>query len=541
MNGQLGWDLPYASRRAPVFARNVVTTTQPLAAQAGLRMLQQGGNAVDAAVATAIALTVVEPVSIGIGGDAFALVWTGSGLAGLNASGRVPKSWTPMQRYSCGALGDSMGWASVTVPSVVSGWVALSERFGRLPFPTLFAPAIEYARSGFLVTPTVARQWKGLIRVYSDFPDIIRCFFPDGKAPDIGSVFKLPEQADTFETIATTRGEAFYRGAIAEKIVRHAQSGGGVLSRDDLESHTADWVEPLSVQYKDVTLYELPPNAQGLAALIGLGILNHHDVSRFEPDSWEALHIQIEAMKLAFADVYAHVADPQFMNRDPQEFLARAYLESRADLISMSEARHPGSGLPASGGTTYVAAADQDGMVVSFIQSNGRGFGSGIIVPGTGITLQNRARAFVDIDNHPNAIGPGKRPFHTNIPAIVLKDGRPLVSLGLMGWNMQPQAHVQFITRLLDHHQNPQAVLDAPRWRIAAQEPAIVLEPAFDPKIAVRLAQVGHQIVETEKFIPGSTPFGSHLLFGAAQMIYALEDGYVAASDPRRDGQAVGF
>ncbi len=535
------WDLPYGLRRIPTFARNVVCTTQPLAAQAGLQMLRQGGNAVDAAVATAIALTILEPVSCGLGSDGFALVWDGTRTHGLNASGRSPAA-TKAEKFAGVRAMPEWGWDSVTVPGVVSGWAALSKRFGRLPFSRLFEPAIHYAREGFLITPTVARQWRGLRSIYASYPDALSLFFPQGTSPEPGTLVRFPHNATTLSAIAESEGEDFYSGEIARRIAEYARSTSGSLTLEDLQAHRADWVQPISVRYRGVELHELPPNGQGLAALIALGVLNHFDLRSFPPDSPDSLHVQIEAMRLAFADVYAHVSDPATMRRDPNSFLEPQYLKQRASQISLREARFPKSGFPLDGGTTYVAAADAGGMMVSYIQSSGRGFGSGMVVPNTGIALQCRGRSFSVDPSHSNFIGPGKRPFHTNIPALATRDGAAFGCFGLMGWNMQPQGHVQFLTRLVDYEQNPQATLEAPRWRVAMDEPAILLEEGTDPGVMRELESRGHRIIQIEPtFGAASTPFGSMLSFGAAQMIYRLDDGYIGASDPRRDGQAVGF
>jgi gamma-glutamyltranspeptidase/glutathione hydrolase len=535
------WNLPYGLRRVPIFARNVVTTTQPLAAQAGLEMLRQGGNAVDAAVATAIALTVVEPVSCGLGSDGLAIVWDGAQTHGLNATGRSPRAAT-LDKFAGMTSGPQAGWHSVTVPAVVSGWVALWKEFGRLPFPKLFAPAIGYARDGFLVTPTIARIWRGLRSLYAEYPDALRLFFPHGASPEAGTLVTFPDIARTLEVVADSEGTDFYLGSLARQIADYSKRDGGLLTLGDLEEHSAEWVQPLKIGYRDVELHELPPNGQGLAALIALGVLNHFDLSAFPLESADSLHLQIEAMRLGFADVYRHVSDPQTMRIDPEAFLDPRYLARRASEISLTEAKFPKTGFPIDGGTTYVAAADAEGLVVSYIQSSGRGFGSGMVVPNTGIALQCRGRSFSLDPSHSNCLGPRKLPFHTNIPAFVVRDGRLFACFGLMGWNMQPQAHVQFLTRLVDYGQNPQAALESPRWRLAMDEAAILLEEETRAEVHAGLESRGHRIIEIEPTFPqATTPFGSQLSFGAAQMIFALEDGYIAASDPRRDGQAVGF
>ena len=520
------WRFPYPSSRMPVLAGNVVATSQPLAAQAGLRMLLEGGNAVDAALATAICLAVVAPTSNGIGSDAFAIVWDGTRLHGLNASGRSPKAWTP-RRFRGRRAMPQRGWDTVTVPGAVSAWVDLSYRFGRLPFERLFEPAIRYARDGFLVTPRIAAGWRGASFLVSDFPEFAAAFFPDRQCPRAGERFAFPEQAATLERIAATNGQTFYRGELAEAIVAHSDAGGGAMTLDDLAEHRAEPVEPISVDCCGVTLHEIPPNGQGIAALIALGILEHTDFADCPVDSADSLHLQLEAMKLAFADVHEYVSDPATMAVPPTALLAPGYLAERAKHIAMDRAQHQAFGVPPPGGTVYLAAADADGMMVSYIQSNYMGFGSGIVVPGTGISLQNRGAGFVLDEGHPNQVGGGKRPFHTIIPAFVTRGGEPVMAFGVMGGPMQPQGHVQMMARIFAHGQNPQAAADAPRWRVL-DGLAVAVEPGFPPAVLDGLAARGHKLQRD----------GS---FGGAQLIYRLDDGYLGASEPRKDGQAVGF
>jgi gamma-glutamyltranspeptidase/glutathione hydrolase len=523
------WDFPYPSRRMPVLARNVVATSQPLAAQAGLRMLLADGNAVDAALAAAIALTVVEPIRNGIGSDAFAIVWDGKALHGLNSSGRSPRAWSP-QRFAGLKAMPALGWDTVTVPGAVAAWAALSHRWGKLPFADLFGPAVAYARKGFAVTPITARHWQDAKALYPQFVEINRTFFPSGRAPQAGEAFRCPPQADTLTAIAESRGEAFYRGPIAEKIAACAADEGGAMTLDDLSAHTADWVEPLAVDYRGVTLHEIPPNGQGIAALIALGILRNFDLKRYPVDSVDSLHLQIEAMKSAFAEVFRHVADIDHMQRPPTELLREDRLTAQASAISMDRAAQAATKAPRGGGTVYLTAADESGMMVSFIQSNYIGFGSGIVVPGTGIALQNRGLGFVLEEGHPNQVGGGKRPFQTIIPGFVTRNDRPLMSFGVMGAHMQPQGHVQMMVRIFDHGQNPQAACDAPRWHVAP-DGGVELETGFSQAVAEGLRKKGHPV--------GTRAPAS--LFGGGQLIYRLSDGYVAASDMRKDGQAVGF
>jgi gamma-glutamyltranspeptidase / glutathione hydrolase len=536
----LDWKFPYPSQRTPLLAQNAVATSHPLAAQAGLRMLLRGGNAVDAALAAIISLNVLEPVSTGIGGDAFALIWDGSTLRGINGSGHSPRSWSP-EKFAGRNVMPQDGWGSITIPGAVAAWTEISKKFGRLPFADLFSPAVEYARRGFLLTPYIARTWKALLPSYRKYPEISELFTDRGVPPPAGTLFRLPRHAETLSEIAETEGASFYTGRLAEKMVRHARSCDQELTLDDFASQTADWVQPLSQQYHGFSVDELPPNGQGLAALIALGILDHFDLFNFSPDSAESIHLQIEAMKLAFADAYRHIGDSDAMSFGASSFLDPEYLKLRAQSIDLDRAQFPDFGAPRDAGTVYVTTSDASGMMVSMMQSNGRGFGSGIVVPDTGICLHSRGSAFSLEPNHPNQVSGRKRPFHTIVPAFVRQGDRPIMSFGVMGFNMQPQAHVQFAVRLIDHQQNPQAISDAPRWRIAHEERAIVLERGFPESTARQLTERGHTIVETEKWSGASTPFGSALAFGGAQLIYKLPDGYLAASDHRRDGQAIGY
>jgi len=524
------WEFPYASQRMPVLAANVVATSQPLAAQAGLQMLSKGGNAVDAALATAITLTVVEPTMNGIGSDAFALVWDQMQLHGLNASGRAPKAWTA-QRFAGQKSMPAAGWDSVTIPGVVSAWVALSSRFGRLPFAELFSAAIGYAENGFLISPTVARQWQMQAPQLMDQPGFAQAFLPGGRAPQAGDLFRNPAQARTLRIIAESHGEAFYRGELAQQIATASRSQGGAMTAEDLAAHQPDWVEPIAQDYRALRLHEIPPNGQGIAALMTLGILSNFDLAQLPVDSADSLHLQMEAMKLAFADVYRSVADPKSMRVSAQDLLDPDYLRRRASQIDPGWARDFGHGIPQGSGTVYLTAADASGVMVSYIQSNYNGFGSGVVVPETGISLQNRGFGFSLEPGHPNQVGPGKRPFHTIIPAFLTRSGEPLMSFGVMGADMQPQGHVQMAVRIADYGQNPQAAADGPRWKVFRGR-QIALEHAVPPRVAAELARRGHQVRHTERW---------NMEFGAAQLIYRVDGGYVAASEPRRDGQAVGF
>jgi gamma-glutamyltranspeptidase/glutathione hydrolase len=529
---------PYPSTRLPLFARNVVSTSHPLAAQAGLRMLQQGGNAVDAAIAAAAAMTIVEPVSNGLGSDAFCILWDGKELHGLNASGRAPQSWTPeyfRKKYTADAqTPPKRGLDSVTVPGAVSSWVALSERFGKLAFADLMAPAIEIAERGYLMPVVVQQKWAAATPELRGLPGFAESFLPWGRAPNVGELFQFKAAAKALKLIGETRGAAFYGGEIAQAIEKFSAQHGGTLTAKDFEAHRPEWVTPIAKNYRGYTLHEIPPNGQGIAALIALGILDKFDVAALPVDGVDSQHLQIEAMKLAFADVYKYVAESSSMEVTAEQMLDDSYLASRAKLIDMKKAQDFGAGNPVKGGTIYLTAADENGMMVSFIQSNYMGFGSGCVEPGFGISLQNRGHGF-SLREGANQVAPGKRPFHTIIPAFLTKDGQPVMSYGVMGGNMQPQGHMQTLVRMLDYGQNPQAACDAPRWRFNAGL-EINVEAAMNPQTAQGLAARGHQVEVIND---------SYQDFGAGQFIWRAGnpkvEGYVVASDPRRDGLAAGF
>ncbi|MDH5339051.1 MAG: gamma-glutamyltransferase family protein [Rubrivivax sp.] len=531
------WSNPYPSVRSPLFARNVVATSQPLAAQAGLAMLRRGGNAVDAAIATAAAMTIVEPCSNGLGSDSFALVWDGSRLQGLNASGTAPVAWTPEYfRRKHGGQIPLRGWDSVTVPGAVAGWVSLSERFGKLPFAELLAPAIELAERGYGVGVITADKWAAAVPLLHDQPGYARTFMPRGRAPHPGERFAMPEAAATLRRIAESHGEDFYSGETAERLAAHSAAHDGGMALLDLRNYAPQWVTPIGKDFGGHTLHEIPPNGQGIAALMALGMLQYHDLARYPVDSVEAQHLQIEAMKLAFADTYRWVADERAMTEvTAADLLDDGYLAERARLIDPARAQDFAHGQPPRGGTIYLSTADEGGMMVSLIQSNYMGFGSGVVVPGTGVSLQNRGHGFTLDESHPNVVAPGKRPFHTIIPAFLTQDGQPRMSYGVMGGNMQPQGHLQTLVRMLVYGQQPQAACDAPRWKVASGL-TIDCEHTMAPALAQALRARGHQI---------QAAGDSYMDFGSGQFVWRLgddlEDGYVAASDARRDGQAVGF
>ena len=524
---------PYPSRRSAVVADNVVSTSQPLAAQAGLSMLTRGGNAVDAAIATAITLTLVEPTGNGVGSDAFAIVWDGKQLNGLNASGRSPAGWTP-ERFAGQSAMPFRGWESVTVPGAVSAWVALSERFGKLPFADLFEPAIGYARNGFIVTPVIAQLWQRAADELGELPGFSEAFLPNGKPPKAGERFTNLPLAKTLQLIAETKGEAFYKGALAEAICNFAQEHGAVLSKDDLAAHSADWCGTISKKFDDIELHEIPPNGQGIAALMALSILSHTRIRDLTPDEPLAFHLQIEAMKLALLDAEEYVADGDYMTDvTASDLLDETYLASRAALIDETKAQDFQVGAPKNGGTVYLTAADASGMMVSFIQSNYAGFGSGVVVPDTGISLQNRGAGFSLDPNSQNLVGPNKRPFQTIIPGFLMGPDGPIMSFGVMGGPMQAQGHVQMVLRTQVWGQDPQMAADAQRWRFI-EGLNIACEDTMPATTIEALTALGHMI----SLEAPDNAFG----FGGAQLICRLEDqGYVAGSDPRKDGCAVGF
>ncbi|NYT37489.1 gamma-glutamyltransferase family protein [Allopusillimonas soli] len=537
------WANPYPTARTPVFARNVVSTSHPLAAQAGLRILLKGGNAVDAAIAAAATIVQVEPVSCGLGGDCFAILWDGKKLHGLNSSGPAPAAWNVdyfKGKYGTDSNGLAIqpkrGWDSATVPGVVAGWAALHEKFGKLPFADLFEPAIEVAERGYAVPPIVAGKWATAAAELKDQPGYADAFMPNGRAPEIGDLFRLKGVANTLKRIAESHGRDFYEGELAEKIVAFSKQGGGALTMDDLRNFKPEWVEPIAKNYHGYTLHEIPPNGQGIAALMALGIVEHFDLQNMKVDSVASQHIQIEAMKLAFADLYRYASDQRTMNITPSQMLDDGYLASRAKLIRLDKAIHHEAGRPHAGGTIYLTAADENGMMISFIQSNYMGFGSGVVVPDTGISIQNRGVGFSMDPQSPNVVEGGKRPFHTIIPGFLTRDGKPVMSFGVMGGDMQPQGHLQTVIRMIDYHQNPQAACCAPRWKVN-RDFTLDIEPNMQTETVEGLKALGHQM---------KSVYDPYMDFGAGQFIWRLSEnnsdhGYVAASDSRRDGQAVGF
>jgi len=426
-----------------------------------------------------------------------------------------------------------LGWLGVTVPGAVAAWRSLSERWGQLPFEQLFAPAIRYAEEGFPVSPVTAQAWKRAEAVYlplidPEFQPFKEVFFPTNRAPAAGEIWRSEAHAKTLRALAYSGGESFYRGELAQQTAAFAASTDGHITLDDLAAHSSDWVEPISTTYRGLTVWEMPPNTQGIATLMALNVLEGFDLSKYARESAQSYHLQIEAMKLAFADTYRYIADPRFFDVPGLLLLEKAYADKRRQLIGETAIPLAQPGLP-KGGTVYLAAADQD-LMVSFIQSNYQGFGSGILVPGTGIALQNRGVGFSLEPEHPNQVGAGKRPFHTIIPGFLTQDGQPVGPFGVMGAPMQPQGHLQVVVNLTDYGMNPQAALDAPRWRFISGK-TVLLEQAVPQSVALALAEWGHDVQMSAE--------GG--LFSKGQVILRQREVFVAASEPRADGLALAW
>ena len=527
---------PYPSSRSAILATGgVVATSQPLAAQAGLGVLADGGSAVDAAIATAATLTVVEPCSNGLGSDAFALVWDGTELHGLNGSGRWPAANHADEFRGTNNTMPDRGWAPVTVPGAVDSWGALHRRFGRLPIERLLRPAIHYAQHGFPLSPVVARQWEAAARFFlsldlEEVADWATVFAPGGRAPRAGEQWASEGHARCLRRLVEGGWRDFYEGEVAEAITTYAASTGGRLSMDDLASHQTEWVDPISVDYNGYQVWEIPPNGQGIAALMALGMAANTPAATFPQVSSDSWHYQIEAMKLAFADTDSYVADQHHHDVPVTGMLAPEYLKARAELIT-SRAGDPARGEPNRGGTVYLCTADSDGMMVSFIQSNYMGFGSGVVVPSHGVSLQNRGAGFVLDPDHPNVAAPGKRPRHTIIPGFLTQAGTAIGPFGVMGGEMQPQGHLQVVSGMVDHDLNPQASLDAPRWQVE-RDWTVKVEAQTPEEVVDGLRARGHQ-VDVQR---------SRMSFGRGQIIVRSDDGvYAAGSEPRADGCAVGI
>ncbi|HAQ40226.1 MAG TPA: gamma-glutamyltransferase [Clostridiales bacterium] len=520
----------YSSRRNVVYGhKGMVATSQPLASQAGLEILKSGGNAVDAAIATAACLTVVEPTSNGLGSDAFALVWINDKLHGLNASGYSPYSISieKLKERGCNEI-PKYGVIPVMVPGAPAAWVELSEKFGKLSLEEVLKPAINYARNGFTVSVNVKQSWDAAYKIYKkehgeEFKYWFDTFTKDDRTPEFGELWKLPHHGDTLESIAKTHGESYYKGHIADKIDAFFKKYNGYLSKEDLKEYRPEWVNPISVNYRGYDVCEIPPNSQGLVALMALNILKGFDF--INKDDADTYHKQIEAMKLAFADGIKYITDETQMKAEVDKLLSYSYGSERRNLIN-DEALIPEAGNPFSGGTVYLCTADGDGNMVSYIQSNYMGFGSGIVIPETGIALHNRLHNFSYDTNHENCLMPHKKTYHTIIPGFLMRDGKAVGPFGVMGAFMQPQGHVQVLSNLIDFHMNPQEALDAPRWQWI-KDKRIEVEPAVPLHIINELQKRGHEVKMQPN--PGT--------FGRGQMILRTEEGTLCGgTEPRTDG-----
>lgn len=529
----------YPSNRYCVTARSgMVATGSSLASAAGLMILQKGGNAVDAAIATAAALTVVEPTANGIGSDAFAIVWMKDRLYGLNSSGCTPAAISAAKvKEKTGS--DRMpvyGWIPVTVPGAPKAWAALSKRFGRLSLKECLAPAIRYAEEGYPLSPLLAQMYenatarfRGQFRDRPEFAEWFRTFCKDGRESyHFGDIVKLPNHARTLRMIAETNADAFYKGEIADQIAAQSQRDGGFFTKEDLASYEAQWVDPVSVSYRGFDVWEIPPNGQGIVALMALNILKEFDFKAREDA--ETFHRQFEAIKMAFSDGMHYVTDPRFMKVDYHRFLDPEYGRRRAAEITDRAAMPAFSEQPKSG-TVYLCTADGEGNMVSYIQSNYMGFGSGIVIEGYGIAMQNRGADFSLDENHCNYLMPRKRTYHTIIPGFLTKDGKAIGPFGVMGGYMQPQGHLQVVTNLIDFHMNPQMALDAPRWQWLTGK-KFIAEPGFSPAILGQLRRRGHEIDFAN----------SSLSFGRGQIILRLDNGVlVGGCESRTDSSIASF
>lgn len=520
----------YPSRRMVVFSKNgMVAASTPQAAQAGLEILMKGGNAIDAAIAAAVTETVCEPCTNGIGSDTFMIAWSQGKLHGLNASGPSPSRQSLQQVKEQYTAMPRNAWASVNVPGAPAAWVALSERLGRLPFADVMKPAIRYAEQGFAVAPIVGSSVQSAYRTYKknnvgpQFRGWFETFAPQDRPFAPGDIVQMPGHAETLQQIADSKAEAFYRGAIAEKIVAFSQETGGVFCLDDFGHYQPEWVDPVSIHYKGYDVFELPPNNQGIVALMALNILKGFDLA--DRENPQTYHLMIEALKLAFADGHKQITDPRFMKVSVEQLLAESYAEQRRRLIG-EEALSPEPGDPFSGGTIYLCAADNEGNMISLIQSNYTGFGSGIVVPGIGVALNNRGANFSLDENHVNVYAPGKRPYNTIIPGFLMKDGQPIGPFGVMGGFMQPQGHLQMVVNTVDYGMNPQESLDAPRFQWTADK-SVDVEQSVPLHVQQGLTRKGHIIVP--KVAAGG--------FGRGQIIWRMPNGVLAGgTEPRTDG-----
>jgi gamma-glutamyltranspeptidase/glutathione hydrolase len=530
----------YAARRSVVMARQgMVASSQPLAVEAGVGILKKGGNAIDAAIATALTLGVVEPVSTGIGGDAFLLYQSAADgrIYGVNGSGRCPSGLTLEELQRRGIKGvPQIGLGSVTVPGAIDAFAEVQRRHGTLTFAELLEPAIYYASEGFPVSEIIAKQWQGTAPLLSQFPSSACTYLIDGKAPHAGQVHRQPNLARTLKLLAAEGRDAFYEGEIARQIVQFSQENNSFFTLEDFRSHTTEWVEPISIDYRGHTIVELPPNGQGITALIALNILEGFDLAGMDYGSAPYYHLLIEATKQAFADRNRYVADPAFADLPIDGLLSKAYAKARRQEMSRERAGLYKTGNPLPfGNTVYVSCVDREGNVVSLINSVFTAFGSGVVAGDTGICLQNRGAGFVDDPQHPNALAPGKRPLHTIIPAMILKDDQPWVCFGVMGGDVQPQGHTQVAINLIDFQMNVQDAIEAPRYRFMGGK-LVALERAIPHEVRHALEAMGHELLPYGAMPPG-TPYGG----GQAIMIDHESGVLQGGSDHRKDGCAIGY
>lgn len=522
----------FPSRRNVVYGKNgMVATGNPLAAQAGLEILKKGGNAIDAAVATAATLTVVEPTANGIGGDAFAIFWYKDKLHGMNSSGYAPKNLNPEDLLEKGFTKvPDYGVYPVTVPGAPKAWATLVNKFGNLSLEEVLKPSIEYAKNGFVIQPGVGKNWKKsfdkfkvLLQKDEIFKHWYETFAPNGICIKTGDYLTLQDHARTLEKIAKTNAEDFYNGELADKIVDFLSKNGSKIIKEDLANFKTEFVDPISTNYNGFNVYEIPPNGHGISVLMALNILKQFNNKDVPPHI--KLHREIEAMKLAFVDAQKYVTDIKDMSVNIDDLLSDSYAKERAGLIN-EEALLPEFGNPIKGGTVYLAAADKEGNMISYIQSNYMGFGSGLVVPGTGISLHNRGANFNLDLNHDNCIRGGKKPYHTIIPGFLMKDNKPIGPFGIMGGFMQPQAHLQVMLSTIDDLLNPQDSLDKPRWQWTGGK-VIEIEPNFDINLAQKLIRMGHEI----KVSNDTTPFGR------GEIIWKNDEGILCGgTEPRTDG-----
>jgi gamma-glutamyltranspeptidase/glutathione hydrolase len=532
MTGPVTSPATYSGRSTVYAPHGAVATSQPLATAAALKVLQDGGNAIDAAVTAAAMLNVTEPHMTGMGGDMFAILWSAEEgrLIGLDASGKSGSKVDLQELLAEGAERvPGSGARSVTVPGALSGWNALVQSYGTMSLADVLAPAIETAYEGFPVSPIIAQDWAGSVNGLRRNQGAAATFLIDGEAPKAGDWFRNPDLSQTFQRIADGGASAFYGGELGEEFIGGLDELGGYLTINDLRNHEIRWVEPMSVDYKNYTLYELPPAGQGIAALQMLKMVEGFDFQSMEHNSAEYLHTLVEAKKLAHADLARYVADPAHMDVQPEALLDPSYLASRAQLIDPTTAAdRPDPGrMVTDSETIYLTVADQYGNMISFINSIYGYFGSRVVVPGTGVVLQNRGSGFTMEEGHPNQIAPNKSPFHTIIPAFVMKDDEPWLSYGVMGGSMQPQGHVQVLLNIIEFGMDPQEAIDAGRFRHFSGT-TVAIEN-LDPEVAAQLQAMGHELRDPEG-----------IAFGGGQAIMKLIRGWAAASDPRKDGMAAG-